>query len=198
LSSHSVTAREVGAEPSQDSTASRHKTPRRVVRKTPRRAYAATAACRVPRRCANLCERRDEVAAGAEPQRPAPNQRRAIGSAGERLVHTEEVTGSIPVSPTDVRPGQKLLGQLSSYSEDGSCCRIGRNLGGRVLYLLIGDPRKRARCCPPGLTAGAITERREQTVEQRNGGVRINLGAPPQRCLPADLKRRQQVLPHPR
>ena len=24
----------------------------------------------------------------------------AIGSAGERLVHTEEVTGSIPVSPT--------------------------------------------------------------------------------------------------
>jgi Domain of unknown function (DUF4062) len=27
-------------------------------------------------------------------------QSRAIGSAGERLVHTEEVTGSIPVSPT--------------------------------------------------------------------------------------------------
>jgi hypothetical protein len=26
----------------------------------------------------------------------------AIGSAGERLVHTEEVTGSIPVSPTQV------------------------------------------------------------------------------------------------
>jgi hypothetical protein len=37
---------------------------------------------------------------------------RAIGSAGERLVHTEEVTGSIPVSPTStksgVRPDQKL------------------------------------------------------------------------------------------
>ena len=29
-----------------------------------------------------------------------PFRRRAIGSAGERLVHTEEVTGSIPVSPT--------------------------------------------------------------------------------------------------
>ena len=27
---------------------------------------------------------------------------RAIGSAGERLVHTEEVTGSIPVSPTSI------------------------------------------------------------------------------------------------
>src|ERR1017187_6459342 len=30
----------------------------------------------------------------------SPARRRAIGSAGERLVHTEEVTGSIPVSPT--------------------------------------------------------------------------------------------------
>src|SRR5579859_6868462 len=30
----------------------------------------------------------------------APRGARAIGSAGERLVHTEEVTGSIPVSPT--------------------------------------------------------------------------------------------------
>jgi hypothetical protein len=27
---------------------------------------------------------------------------RACGSAGERLVHTEEVTGSIPVTPTFV------------------------------------------------------------------------------------------------
>ena len=56
-------------------------------------------------------------------------RRRAIGSAGERLVHTEEVTGSIPVSPTDVRPDQRLHGQLSSYASDGSCRRIGRNLG---------------------------------------------------------------------
>jgi hypothetical protein len=49
------------------------------------------------------------------------------------LLHTEEVTGSIPVSPTDVSPGQKLHEQLSSYSADGSCRRIGRNLGDRVL-----------------------------------------------------------------
>src|ERR1700720_1288338 len=56
---------------------------------------------------------------------------RAIGSAGERLVHTEEVTGSIPVSPTDVRPAQRLHGQLPSYAQDGSCSRIGRNLGDR-------------------------------------------------------------------
>ena len=32
---------------------------------------------------------------------------RAIGSAGERLVHTEEVTGSIPVSPTQVKTMSK-------------------------------------------------------------------------------------------
>ncbi len=31
---------------------------------------------------------------------------RAISSAGERFVHTEEVTGSIPVSPTDVSAAQ--------------------------------------------------------------------------------------------
>jgi hypothetical protein len=30
------------------------------------------------------------------------------------------------------RPGQKLTGQLSSYAMDGSCHRIGRNLGDRV------------------------------------------------------------------
>jgi hypothetical protein len=38
-------------------------------------------------------------------------QARAIGSAGERLVHTEEVTGSIPVSPTrseGVSEGSKI------------------------------------------------------------------------------------------
>src|SRR5207248_6248996 len=31
---------------------------------------------------------------------------RAISSAGERFVHTEEVTGSIPVSPTSISAGQ--------------------------------------------------------------------------------------------
>jgi hypothetical protein len=36
----------------------------------------------------------------AGPRRTVQTRRRAIGSAGERLVHTEEVTGSIPVSPT--------------------------------------------------------------------------------------------------
>src|SRR4051812_31489822 len=33
----------------------------------------------------------------------------AISSGGERFVHTEEVTGSIPVSPTSKEPGQSLI-----------------------------------------------------------------------------------------
>ena len=60
----------------------------------------APVACGAPAICATLWERRDEAAVGTWPRRTAPDQRRAIGSAGERLVHTEEVTGSIPVSPT--------------------------------------------------------------------------------------------------
>jgi hypothetical protein len=45
-------------------------------------------------------ERRDEACRGDSAPADGTDQRRAIGSAGERLVHTEEVTGSIPVSPT--------------------------------------------------------------------------------------------------
>src|SRR6185437_11099405 len=79
-------------------------------------------------RCAGRAARREDAlpygSAGT-----VPAWRRAIGSAGERLVHTEEVTGSIPVSPTDVRPDQRLHGQLSSYALDGSCRHIGRILG---------------------------------------------------------------------
>jgi hypothetical protein len=50
------------------------------------------------RECATLWERQGHRAG----QGPGSRQR-AIGSAGERLVHTEEVTGSIPVSPTQVK-----------------------------------------------------------------------------------------------
>ena len=42
-------------------------------------------------------------------------RRRAIGSAGERLVHTEEVTGSIPVSPTQLS-GRFLSGESAVLS----------------------------------------------------------------------------------
>jgi hypothetical protein len=38
---------------------------------------------------------------------PLPRLARAISSAGERFVHTEEVTGSIPVSPTIISAAQR-------------------------------------------------------------------------------------------
>ncbi|MDX6396325.1 MAG: hypothetical protein QOJ73_7388 [Streptosporangiaceae bacterium] len=62
-------------------------------------------------RCANLCE-----PAGGRSGR-SRRRRRAIGSAGERLVHTEEVTGSIPVSPT----GQELLGRSRMHVRAKRC-----------------------------------------------------------------------------
>src|SRR5271169_327677 len=58
---------------------------------------------------------------GVRPRRTAPDQRRAIGSAGERLVHTEEVTGSIPVSPTRSGPYADLSkGHRGSHSCSGT------------------------------------------------------------------------------
>ena len=70
----------------------------------------------------------------------------ATSGDGPGLIHTEEVTGSIPVSPTDVRPAQRLHGQLSSYASDGSCRRIGRNLGRHLLrWLLDGQHTGRYR-----------------------------------------------------
>jgi hypothetical protein len=53
---------------------------------------------------------RSECATLRAPQRRnIKPQARAIGSAGERLVHTEEVTGSIPVSPTRSDPRNRTF-----------------------------------------------------------------------------------------
>ena len=84
---------------------------------------------------------------------------RAIGSAGERLVHTEEVTGSIPVSPTSpehgVRPVQKL------YRTDLILP------GGRVSLLVGRNCPEGAADCGQGLAAA-----KSQSVRRvwRTGG----------------------------
>ena len=56
-------------------------------------------------------------------QIPSPPRRepRAIGAAGARFLDTEEVTGSIPVSPTKVLAGQRLVTGLSVTSR---CCCV--------------------------------------------------------------------------
>ena len=71
---------------------------------------------------------------------PDSFRRRAIGSAGERLVHTEEVTGSIPVSPTQLggrfqimdRPFVILVQQQSAaVAPDVSCPATDQACGAR-------------------------------------------------------------------
>jgi hypothetical protein len=65
--------------------------------------------------CATLWNAGDKPRERRAGNGSGPVRQRAIGSAGERLVHTEEVTGSIPVSPTQVsgnqRPFQDQVGQ---------------------------------------------------------------------------------------
>ena len=58
------------------------------------------------------------------PGRSQP-RRRAIGSAGERLVHTEEVTGSIPVSPTRSTEVRGKLTELHDELNDGVVTNAG-------------------------------------------------------------------------
>src|SRR5947208_12632311 len=54
---------------------------------------------------------------------------RAISSAGERFVHTEEVTGSIPVSPTAIHPGHRPFPRRRARPEHPLPALLGRNLG---------------------------------------------------------------------
>jgi hypothetical protein len=46
---------------------------------------------------------------------------RAISSAGERFVHTEEATGSIPVSPTSKPAGQRLVPRPAGFFVPAMC-----------------------------------------------------------------------------
>ena len=75
--------------------------------------------CDAPRGCATLWERRDgpvAPAAGDWLSGRAPRSHRGGHWFDPSIAH-------------DVRPVQRLHGQLSSYAPDGSFRRIGRNLG---------------------------------------------------------------------
>src|SRR5262249_34767259 len=89
------------------------------------------------RRCASL---------GACGLVSAPRSR-AIGSAGERLVHTEEVTGSIPVSPTRYKPRSETSRQAPIPR-----LRVGPSgcLGGILEINFSLPPRGDAGCQVPG------------------------------------------------
>ena len=57
-----------------------------------------------PRGEATACK---AVYTGSNPVSTSASPQRAISSVGERFLDTEEVTGSIPVSPTNVLAGQR-------------------------------------------------------------------------------------------
>ena len=76
-----------------------------------------------------------------------PPGTRAIGSAGERLVHTEEVTGSIPVSPTS-RPC--LLVGLWPTAPWAAIPSGGRAPGPRNWWLRFGFSASTSKSRAPG------------------------------------------------
>ena len=96
------------------------------------------------------------VLGAARPRRTVRTRRRAIGSAGERLVHTEEVTGSIPVSPTrsgpyadlskDHRGSHSCSGPYDFFGEDP----VGLLHGGQLEFLLGAEVRVQAALAHPG------------------------------------------------
>jgi hypothetical protein len=154
--------------------------------------------CDTPRGCATLWERQDEGSDGGPlPPADAQPRRRAIGSAGERLVHTEEVTGSIPVSPTDVKPVQRLHGQLRSYAPDESCHRIGSYLGdsppraGLTTPLAegCGYPGERRTCCWDGQHNGRYRWEQLHKTEKTHAGTLVEIAlAPPLSRKPTDSR----------
>ena len=96
---------------------------------------------------------------------------RAIGSAGERFVHTEEVTGSIPVSPTMLegraRSNFLVLQAPPTAEPEPFLGPLGRNLGGALLSVLAPSPLSGSSEGPRfrlGFTSGD-PERRQQPVE---------------------------------
>jgi hypothetical protein len=57
---------------------------------------------------------------------------RAIGSAGERLVHTEEVTGSIPVSPTQIGRLSEPFAAVDELARRVEVTGVARGFGDHV------------------------------------------------------------------
>jgi hypothetical protein len=101
---------------------------------------------------------------------------RAIGSAGERLVHTEEVTGSIPVSPTR---SQAVRGARAAFFD--LCAATGAAVAAGPSRLC---PRcRRASCVAPGaLPAKAPSFRRSSLAswqERRRPSARTGSGPVP-------------------
>src|SRR5689334_6928443 len=64
---------------------------------------------------------------------------RAISSVGERYLDTVEATGSIPVSPTTISPGQTAWGSSFWRSLPDPCRRSSSRRDGRASHRTPGD-----------------------------------------------------------
>ena len=99
-----------------------------------------------------------------------------------------------------IRPAQRLLVQVSSYFEGETFGISGRNLGDHLLPASQGrqvvNCRRGCRWVRRGL-AGCFAQRREERVQQRNGGVWAEGRSGAQGVLPAGLEGRLQLVAHP-
>src|SRR5215469_16612491 len=83
-------------------------------------------------------------------------------------------------------------------SSGGAFWVVGRNLGDHLLpvlrcgCVLLGD----SRCCWVGLV-GSLAVRREESIKQRNGRMRMDGGAGPEGIVPAGLEHGLEVVAHP-
>src|SRR5579875_2649883 len=146
------------------------------------RARPAPPALQVGRRAARPAGRQHALtlwSAGTRPSRitaldAARSRQRAIGSAGERLVHTEEVTGSIPVSPTISTAGSRQW-------TGRSACRLVRGSVERI------TGANSAESGLPGPDGGR--------VDRRSGRRRVRVNLRPRGGLRLDRTARPRVLP---
>src|SRR5580704_10655401 len=124
----------------------------------------------------------------AQPSAAAHHQRRAIGSAGERLVHTEEVTGSIPVSPTrsEARSGAPLTALI--LRKEGELSPHWEPFGKSFLGPSLAPARNSATASYSGLRPGAArtcanrsSSSPRGSTDERPRAVARSLGPPPVR-----------------
>ena len=108
-----------------------------------------------PRGEATACK---AVYTGSNPVSTSAVRPRAIGAAGARFLDTEEVTGSIPVSPTSVCAGQRLVTEYSVTGFLRSGPYGGSRLGAQdhLLILLCTLPCPRNAFGPPWGARAAV------------------------------------------
>jgi hypothetical protein len=132
------------------------------------------------------------AASGRSSETPYHVSSRAVSSAGERFVHTEEAGSSILPPPTTNFPAQRfgvrngrLVHYVTSLSSSNSCSRISPP------QAQSGGPSEALPCCwqrtPPlwdsGVTAARDPRYRSSPFRDWTGAFRFSPRLPPSACL---------------